>query len=84
MNRKFLLSLVTCALLPASIMGCSGQSKQGATPALFDTKREAEAAAKNFNCTGAHKMGDQWMPCKSHKSHEGHKKHDVHGHNHNH
>nr|WP_232756054.1 DUF3721 domain-containing protein [Vulcanococcus limneticus] len=33
---------------------------------MFKTKAEAEAAAKSFNCQGAHKMGNQWMPCASH------------------
>tara|TARA_B100000579_G_scaffold238825_1_gene195824 strand:+ start:525 stop:707 length:183 start_codon:yes stop_codon:yes gene_type:complete len=51
-------------------MGCSDNSKKGETRALFSTKAEAEKAAKNFNCTGAHKMGEKWMPCKSHASHE--------------
>ncbi len=67
-----------------SVIGCSTESKQSAMPALFNTKAEAEEAAKNFNCTGAHKMGDQWMPCKSHKNHEKHKKHSGHGHHHHH
>ena len=30
---------------------------------LFDTELEAKKAAINFNCKGAHKMGDYWMPC---------------------
>ncbi|MEA5443429.1 hypothetical protein VB739_12760 [Cyanobium gracile UHCC 0281] len=38
----------------------------GPQKAVFATKAEAEAAAKHFNCTGAHKMGHQWMPCASH------------------
>jgi hypothetical protein len=30
-------------------------------------KAEAEdAARKHFNCTGAHLMGKQWMPCAKH------------------
>ena len=37
----------------------------GALP-VFATKAEAEATAKHFNCQGAHKMGNQWMPCASH------------------
>jgi len=41
-------------------------SEQGAKKAMFNTKAEAEAAAKSFNCKGAHKMGIQWMPCASH------------------
>ena len=36
-------------------------------PALYPTQAEAEKAAKlHFNCTGAHKMGNQWMPCAKH------------------
>ena len=63
-------------------MGCSSESAKTKMPALFDTKEEAEKAAKNFNCTGAHQMGDKWMPCKSHKFHEKNKQESSHGHNH--
>ena len=52
------------------LMGCSNHSNQEPTPVLFDTKAEAEKAAKEFNCTGAHMMGDKWMPCKSHHNHK--------------
>jgi len=39
----------------------------GGVPALYRTQAEAEKAAQlHFNCTGAHKMGDQWMPCAKH------------------
>ncbi len=71
------------ASLSLLLMGCLTESQETGTPALFNTKREAENAAKNFNCTGAHKMGDKWMPCKSHNSHEANKKHIEH-HHHNH
>ncbi len=67
-----------------SLIACSSESKKSATPALFNSKVEAEAAAKDFNCSGAHKMGDKWMPCKSHKAHDEHKKHGSHVHHHNH
>jgi len=63
-------------------MGCSTGGSQNGTPALFNTKAEAEKAARDFNCTGAHQMGDKWMPCKSHKDHQGHKKQGGHGHHH--
>jgi len=33
---------------------------------LFKTKREAEESSKNFNCKGAHRMGEFWMPCDKH------------------
>jgi len=68
-----------------SIMGCSTNSESSSTRALFDTREEAAKAAKNFNCTGAHKMGNKWMPCKSHDAHEEGEKHEKHsGHNHHH
>tara|TARA_Y100000589_G_scaffold159049_1_gene151405 strand:+ start:610 stop:1041 length:432 start_codon:yes stop_codon:yes gene_type:complete len=34
---------------------------------LFKTKKEAESMAEILNCNGAHKMGDMWMPCNSHR-----------------
>ena len=52
------------------LIGCSSNSQTNGNPALFETKLEAEKAAKNFNCTGAHKMGEKWMPCKGHEAHE--------------
>ena len=68
-----------------SIMGCSTNSDSSSTRALFDTKEEAAQAAKNFNCTGAHKMGNKWMPCKSHDAHEEGEKHEKHsGHHYHH
>ena len=68
-----------------SLMGCSGNSQTNGTPALFETKAEAVKAAKDFNCTGAHKMGEKWMPCKSHSDHEKTEKHGSHnGHHHHH
>lgn len=45
---------------------CAQQTGQGAQKAMFNTKAEAEAAARQFKCKGAHKMGNQWMPCASH------------------
>tara|TARA_Y100001968_G_C18774746_1_gene443847 strand:- start:231 stop:476 length:246 start_codon:yes stop_codon:yes gene_type:complete len=81
LNRKFLLSSFFVVGL---LIGCSTEFQRNGIPALFDTKAEAEKAAKNFNCTGAHKMGDKWMPCKSHDSHSSHEKNESHGHNHNH
>ena len=65
------------------VMGCSGNLNTNKTPALFETEAEAEKAAKNFNCTGAHQMGNKWMPCESHADHEETEKHDSHnGHHH--
>ncbi len=44
----------------------------GAQPkqAMFKTKAEAEAAAPDFGCTGAHPMGDMWMVCEQHNHHK--------------
>ena len=68
-----------------SIMGCPTNSESSSTRALFDTREEAAKAAKNLNCTGAHKMGNKWMPCKSHDAHEEGENHEKHGgHQHNH
>ena len=51
-------------------MACSTQEKESSIPALFQTKVEAEKAAKDFGCSGAHKMGDKWMPCEKHDQHD--------------
>ena len=67
------------------VMGCTVNSKLSQTPALFETKADAAKAAKNFNCTGAHRMGNKWMPCKSHADHEEGGKDEAHkGHHHHH
>ena len=65
-------------------MACSSTSESGGTRALFETRAEAEKAAKDFNCKGAHQMGDKWMPCESHDTHEGRDKHEKHGGHHHH
>ena len=65
-------------------VGCSSDSNPSRTQSIFDTKTEAEKAAKNFNCVGAHKMGDKWMPCEKHDDHEKHKGYGSHGHHNNH
>ena len=67
------------------LIGCSYNSQPNGTPAIFDTKIEAEKAAKYFNCTGAHMMGESWMPCKSHtikKKGENHYTHNGNQHHH--
>ena len=73
-NFKLLFSTIT-ATASFVLIGCSSELNKSGTPALFNTRAEAEKAAKNFNCIGAHKMGDKWMPCKSHNDHQGHKNH---------
>ena len=80
--KRFAASfLITFSVL---LVGCSNQSSKEATPVLFETKAEAEKAAKKFNCKGAHKMGDKWMPCEIHREHEDNKKNSGHGLHHHH
>ena len=40
--------------------------KEIIVPSLFKTKEEAEKAASEYGCEGAHNMGGKWMPCKMH------------------
>ncbi len=68
--KRFFLALF---LINTLISGCSANSTKSRTPALFNTKAEAEEAAEDFNCTGAHQMGDKWMPCTMHGMHKQHK-----------
>ena len=42
----------------------SNIKKEKLMPGLFKTKGEAEKAASEYGCIGAHKMGEKWMPCK--------------------
>ena len=60
-----LLGAVGLAVLP--LLGGGALANTTAVPAVYATKAEAETAArKYFNCTGAHPMGNQWMPCAKH------------------
>jgi len=81
MNFKIAITL-SPMLLITLLVGCTSKVEETKTPALFDTRREALKAAKSFNCTGAHKMGNKWMPCKTHEFHENadKKKHNHHHH----
>lgn len=63
MKRLLLLALAS-ACLPS--VACAQTAHSGAVPAMYATKAEAEKAAPKFNCTGAHQMGDKWMPCDKH------------------
>jgi hypothetical protein len=75
------LTAALCAGLGAApaALAAPDPSGQGGTKAMFATKAEAEAAAKQFHCQGAHKMGTLWMPCATHAdttgSHSGPKAH---------
>jgi hypothetical protein len=64
MKRLLLRALATAAL--TSLVGCTQQNTAGEAPGMYATKAEAEKAATKFNCTGAHQMGEQWMPCDAH------------------
>ena len=84
LNLSSIFSILIVSL-SFSLMGCRPNSESKSSRALFDTREEAAKAAKNFNCTGAHKMGDKWMPCKSHADHEEKGNHESHtGHHHHH
>ena len=82
MKRTFILSPFILITLLFGV-GCTSKVEEK-KPVLFDTKREALKAAKSFNCTGAHKMGDKWMPCATHESHENAKKKNHTHQHHNH
>ncbi len=63
MSKNFAIFL---SLTTALLLGCSNEPEKNGSAALFNTKAEAENAAKSFGCTGAHKMGAKWMPCEKH------------------
>ena len=65
-------------------LGCTSKVEETKVPALFETRKEAEKAAKSFNCTGAHQMGNKWMPCATHESHESSHDKNKKDHNHHH
>jgi len=64
-TSQWLLSALGIAAL--QLLAAGAQANTAAVPAIYPTKAEAEdAARKHFNCTGAHPMGKQWMPCAKH------------------
>ena len=77
MKKSIILSSI---LLITILFGCKSKIKEEKTQVLFNSRIEAEKVAESLNCEGAHKMGDKWMPCKSHKDHEdnSHKNHNHH------
>ena len=61
-SRWLTLALALGVLLPGA-----ATAQHETVPALYPSQAEAEKAAKlHFHCTGAHRMGDQWMPCSVH------------------
>jgi len=54
-------------MIALPLLGGAALANTPAVPAVYATRAEAEdAARKHFNCTGAHPMGKQWMPCAKH------------------
>ena len=80
-NLEFILSAIVMSL-SFSLIGCSDNSQTKSNLSIYKTKLEAEKAAKNFNCIGAHRMGDKWMSCESHSAHEKNKKSRNYHHHH--
>jgi hypothetical protein len=69
--------LFSIAIAATQLLTPGAQANSGGVPALYPTKAEAEAAAKkHFNCTGAHPMGKQWMPCATHGQSNGNVQHN--------
>ena len=66
-NVFSLLSLIYMTILT---LGCSNKpaDKEMKMPMLFDNREQAEKEAYKFGCTGAHQMGNKWMPCSMHKN----------------
>ena len=64
--KQFLL--VSGLLMAAAALPSMARAEHAghAAPGLYATQAEAEAAAKTFHCTGAHQMGERWMPCAEH------------------
>ncbi|MFM7464225.1 MAG: hypothetical protein ACKO28_01910 [Cyanobium sp.] len=64
-SRSIASIVLVSFLVPAEVLAQKAASGT-AVPATYATKAEAEKAAKLFHCTGAHQMGDKWMPCERH------------------
>ena len=64
--------MIGANLLLSTLGLAASAAGSGGVPAMYATQAEAEKAAKlHFNCTGAHKMGSQWMPCALHGGAQG-------------
>lgn len=63
------LGAVASVLGTGPVDSAAAQTKpsKAPVPTLYPTRAAAEKAAKeHFQCTGAHPMGQQWMPCAPH------------------
>ena len=57
-------------LLPASHPMSSKKSKGAAGKQGYATREAAAEAAREIGCSGAHRMGEMWMPCSTHAAYE--------------
>ena len=64
--------MVMVGLSAGLLTACGGDQQLSSKPkqAMFKTQAEAEAAAADFGCTGAHRMGEMWMVCEQHEDAE--------------
>ncbi len=62
----FILSIIGISIPLNSCARNSVKTDTTNKQAVFQTKQEAESAAPEFGCTGAHKMGNMWMVCNKH------------------
>ena len=71
---KRVLLLVGSVLVITAGCSMGDPNKEQPKKAMFKTQAEAEAAAPEFGCTGAHQMGEMWMVCEKHEQvgHKGH------------
>ena len=64
MKALLFLAVLATSTLPA--IACQEHGESGVVPPRYASKAAAEQAAPLFNCSGAHQMGDKWMPCSEH------------------
>ena len=51
----------------SKLTGKGKQEQAEKEAAELAAKEQAEKEAYKFDCEGAHKMGDKWMPCSMHE-----------------
>ena len=62
--QKKIIPQVVCFLsVSMSLCAIAVQDQAIGMGRVFNTKVEAEKAAKKIGCEGSHKMGRKWMPC---------------------
>ena len=63
------LGIVSIGIVPMgviSIAAADAEKAKATAAAAASASQEAEKAAANYGCIGAHKMGEKWMPCEKH------------------